>query len=220
MATIKQIHLTDHAVNSLKCYALTPIESMHYKVATHRQFDDDIVIERPADFEKRWREILILAKQNMPSVLVHTTEIRALITMLENPYVISMVQSFIEQCHDTRKGFLYFLESDFCRLLPLTARAELFSFVQMLISPRSYYYPNVELLICRNVSLLEFLMIGHCQLDGFIFDGAMHDSHAVIAAKSIGKQVILTDDDFYIPFDGYDIEVVSTELGQATLLWQ
>lgn len=203
----------------MDCFAVTPVISGRYSVTTHIPLTSDVTIDPCEDFVERWHVMLKLAKQNMPSVLVHTTEIRALITMLENPHILNLVQMSIGELNDTRMGFLKFLESDMCRLLPLTARSELFSFVQMFICPRSYFYPDVELLICRNLSLMEFLMIGHCQLDGFIFDGATADSHAVVAAKSIGKQVLLTKDDLYLPDNCREIELLSNDLIDATLFW-
>jgi hypothetical protein len=203
----------------MDCFAVTPIESARYKVATHISFQNDIDLEVCTDFTKRWNKMLLLAKQNMPSVLVHTVEIRALITMLENPYTIQMVKSAISECDDTKKGFLKFLASPMCEILPITARNELFSFIQMFICPQSYFYPNVELLICRNLSLMEFLMIGHCQIEGFIFDGATEDSHAVVAAKSIGKQVLLTNDDLILPPHCDEIEVISNSITNVTLFW-
>lgn len=203
----------------VECIALSPIESGHYRIKQHTSFEAESSIQPIDDFSKRWFSLLSVAKQNMPSVLLHTTEIRALLTMLENPFIITTVQDAIKGFGDTRKGFLYFLDSDMCRLLPITARAELFSFVQLFICPQSYYYPDVELLVCRNLSLIEFLMIGHCQIEGYIFDGATSHSHAVVAARSIGKQVLLTHDNLDIPNTCSTIELSSNSLSSTTLLW-
>lgn len=169
-------------------------EQTYVNCITHKPTLLECELVDPVSFFLRWDELLKCAFKMCPSFLKDTTEIQSLFAMLEANHFKQLARRSVSRYGGVMQGMVALMDEEDFRLLPETARSELFSFINYSASPFSYFYPDIDALALKNANTIDLLTIGYHQFNTLIFDRALLDSHAVQVANHCGLRVIISDE--------------------------